>query len=147
MKRGFANAIRTELMAGVIHTYPRKVLVSHALTLLKAAMYPNICIFYRAYQDHARFNTIDEHLDMLMVCHHFDNLFEGCCFFANSRALETIAAEDILHDIELFSMMSSARRWVVLAEVITRTWQEHEKSRGPLPEDEANNNDNPGLKM
>lgn len=92
-------------------------------------------------------NTIDEHLDMLMVCHHLDNRIPEDVAFANSRIRpETIAAEDVLHDMGVFSMMSSdSQAMGRIGEVITRTWQTASKmkdERGALPEDEGNDNDN-----
>ena len=92
-------------------------------------------------------NTIDEHLDMLMVCHHLDNRIPEDVAFANSRIRpETIAAEDVLHDMGIFSMMSSdSQAMGRVGEVITRTWQTASKmkdERGPLPEDEGHDNDN-----
>src|SRR5207249_11499405 len=91
-------------------------------------------------------NTIDEHLDMLMVCHHLDPRIPEDVAFAESRIRrETIAAEDILHDLGAFSMMSSDSQAMGRAgEVIIRTWQTADKmkrQRGKLPEDgEANDN-------
>jgi len=87
-------------------------------------------------------NTIDEHLDMLMVCHHLDPAIAEDVAFAESRIRrETIAAEDILHDIGAFSMMSSdSQAMGRVGEVITRTWQTAHKmkvQRGPLAEDAA----------
>src|SRR5215467_8316860 len=83
-------------------------------------------------------NTIDEHLDMLMVCHHLDPSIPEDVAFAESRIRkETIAAEDILHDIGALSMMSSdSQAMGRLGEVIIRTWQTADKmkrQRGPLP--------------
>ena len=91
-------------------------------------------------------NTIDEHLDMLMVCHHLDAKIPEDVAFAESRIRkETIAAEDVLHDIGAFSMMSSdSQAMGRVGEVIIRTWQTADKmkrQRGPLPE-EAGDNDN-----
>ena len=89
-------------------------------------------------------NTIDEHLDMLMVCHHLDPAIAEDVAFAESRIRrETIAAEDILHDTGAFSMMSSdSQAMGRVGEVITRTWQTAHKmkvQRGALPEDSARN--------
>src|SRR4051812_18774758 len=89
-------------------------------------------------------NTIDEHLDMLMVCHHLDPSIAEDLAFAESRIRkETIAAEDILHDIGALSMMSSdSQAMGRLGEVIIRTWQtadKMKKQRGQLAEDKANN--------
>jgi urease subunit alpha len=85
-------------------------------------------------------NTLDEHLDMLMVCHHLDGAIPEDLAFAESRIRkETIAAEDILHDIGALSMMSSdSQAMGRVGEVIIRTWQTADKmrrQRGPLPED------------
>jgi urease subunit alpha len=87
-------------------------------------------------------NTIDEHLDMLMVCHHLDPDISEDVAFAESRIRrETIAAEDILHDLGAFSMISSdSQAMGRVGEVITRTWQTAHKmkvQRGSLPQDPA----------
>ena len=89
-------------------------------------------------------NTIDEHLDMLMVCHHLDPAIAEDIAFAESRIRrETIAAEDILHDLGAFSMMSSdSQAMGRVGEVIIRTWQTAHKmknQRGSLKEDPATN--------
>ncbi|HYP88046.1 MAG TPA: urease subunit alpha, partial [Polyangiaceae bacterium] len=89
-------------------------------------------------------NTLDEHLDMLMVCHHLDPSIAEDIAFAESRIRrETIAAEDILHDKGAFSMMSSdSQAMGRIGEVITRTWQTAHKmkvQRGALPEDSSRN--------
>jgi urease subunit alpha len=91
-------------------------------------------------------NTIDEHLDMLMVCHHLDQAIPEDLAFAESRIRkETIAAEDILHDLGALSMMSSdSQAMGRVGEVIIRTWQTADKmkrQRGSLPE-ETGQNDN-----
>ena len=91
-------------------------------------------------------NTIDEHLDMLMVCHHLDSSIPEDLAFAESRIRpETIAAEDILHDLGAFSMMASdSQAMGRVGEVILRTWQTAHKmriQRGRLP-DETGGNDN-----
>jgi urease subunit alpha len=95
-------------------------------------------------------NTIDEHLDMLMVCHHLDPSIPEDLAFAESRIRrETIAAEDILHDIGALSMMSSdSQAMGRVGEVIIRTWQtadKMKKQRGRLPE-EKGDNDNARVK-
>lgn len=87
-------------------------------------------------------NTIDEHLDMLMVCHHLDPAIPEDVAFAESRIRpETIAAEDILHDLGALSMISSdSQAMGRVGEVISRTWQTADKmkrQRGPLAEDVA----------
>lgn len=91
-------------------------------------------------------NTIEEHLDMLMVCHHLDRKVPEDVAFAESRIRrETIAAEDILHDMGAFSVISSdSQAMGRVGEVITRTWQTAHKmkqQRGRLPE-ETGDNDN-----
>jgi len=91
-------------------------------------------------------NTIDEHLDMLMVCHHLDASIPEDIAFAESRIRkETIAAEDILHDIGAFSIIASdSQAMGRVGEVLIRTWQtadKMKKQRGPLPE-ETGDNDN-----
>ncbi len=91
-------------------------------------------------------NTVDEHLDMLMVCHHLDSRIPEDVAFAESRIRrETIAAEDILHDIGAFSMIASdSQAMGRVGEVIIRTWQtadKMKKQRGALPV-ETGDNDN-----
>ncbi len=91
-------------------------------------------------------NTVDEHLDMLMVCHHLDSRIPEDVAFAESRIRrETIAAEDILHDLGAFSMIASdSQAMGRVGEVIIRTWQTADKmrkQRGRLPE-ETGDNDN-----
>jgi len=89
-------------------------------------------------------NTLEEHLDMLMVCHHLDASLPEDIAFAESRIRpETIAAEDILHDLGAISMMSSdAQAMGRIGEVILRTWQTADKmkrQRGRLPEEQGDN--------
>ncbi len=89
-------------------------------------------------------NTLDEHLDMLMVCHHLDGAIPEDLAFAESRIRkETIAAEDILHDLGALSMMSSdSQAMGRVGEVIIRTWQTADKmkrQRGALPEEQGDN--------
>ena len=89
-------------------------------------------------------NTLDEHVDMLMVCHHLDASIAEDLAFAESRIRkETIAAEDVLHDLGAISMMSSdSQAMGRVGEVIIRTWQTAHKmkaQRGALPEDSARN--------
>ena len=89
-------------------------------------------------------NTVDEHLDMLMVCHHLDASIAEDVAFAESRIRrETIAAEDVLHDLGVFSMMSSdSQAMGRVGEVIIRTWQTAHKmktQRGTLPQDSTRN--------
>nr|WP_281393505.1 urease subunit alpha [Rhizobium metallidurans] len=89
-------------------------------------------------------NTVDEHLDMLMVCHHLSPQIPEDVAFAESRIRrETIAAEDILHDLGVFSMMSSdSQAMGRIGETTLRCWQTAHKmkvQRGPLPEDSGRN--------
>ncbi|WP_437852069.1 urease subunit alpha [Sorangium sp. So ce363] len=89
-------------------------------------------------------NTLDEHLDMLMVCHHLDRNIPEDVAFAESRIRgETIAAEDILHDLGAISIISSdSQAMGRVGEVITRTWQTAHKmrdQRGRLPEEQGDN--------
>ena len=91
-------------------------------------------------------NTLDEHLDMLMVCHHLSSSIPEDVAFAESRIRrETIAAEDILHDLGAFSMIASdSQAMGRVGEVIIRSWQTAHKmkvQRGPLPQD-SDRNDN-----
>ena len=92
-------------------------------------------------------NTMDEHIDMLMVCHHLSPSIPEDVAFADSRIrAETIGAEDILHDLGALSMMSSdSQAMGRLGEVIIRTWQtadKMKKQRGALPQDKGKDNDN-----
>ena len=96
-------------------------------------------------------NTIDEHLDMLMVCHHLDPSIAEDLAFAESRIRkETIAAEDVLQDMGIFSMTSSdSQAMGRVGEVLIRTWQvadSMKRQRGPLPEDEGTAGDNHRIK-
>ncbi len=96
-------------------------------------------------------NTVDEHLDMLMVCHHLDPRIAEDVAFAESRIRkETIAAEDILHDIGAISMMSSdSQAMGRVGEVVIRTWQTAHKmkaQRGRLPEERGDNDNQRALR-
>ena len=118
----------------------------HAPDIIKVAAFPNILPASTNPTMPYTINTLDEHLDMLMVCHHLDNRIPEDVAFADSRIRpETIAAEDVLHDMGVFSIMSSDSQAMGRpAEVITRTWQAAHKmkeQRGKLPED-AEGNDN-----
>jgi urease subunit alpha len=132
----------------VIHTFHTEGAGGgHAPDIIKAAMYPNILPSSTNPTRPFTVNTIDEHLDMLMVCHHLDKNVAEDVAFADSRIRpETIAAEDILHDMGVFSMMSSdSQAMGRVAEVITRTWQTAHKmkvQRGALEEDKDNGHDN-----
>ncbi len=114
----------------------------HAPDIIKVAGLPNVLPSSTNPTMPYTVNTIDEHLDMLMVCHHLDAGIAEDLAFAESRIRrETIAAEDILHDLGVFSMMSSdSQAMGRVGEVIIRTWQAAHKmkaQRGTLPEDNA----------
>src|SRR5438105_489016 len=114
----------------------------HAPDIIKVCGLPNVLPSSTNPTRPFTINTIDEHLDMLMVCHHLDPRIPEDVAFAESRIRrETIAAEDILHDLGAFSMMSSdSQAMGRVGEVIIRTWQTADKmkrQRGPLPEDSA----------
>jgi urease subunit alpha len=114
----------------------------HAPDIIKVAGLPNVLPSSTNPTMPYTVNTVDEHLDMLMVCHHLDASIAEDLAFAESRIRrETIAAEDILHDLGVFSMMSSdSQAMGRVGEVIIRTWQAAHKmkaQRGSLPEDSA----------
>jgi urease subunit alpha len=118
----------------------------HAPDIIKIAGLPNVLPSSTNPTRPFTRNTIDEHLDMLMVCHHLDPSIAEDLAFAESRIRkETIAAEDILHDLGALSMMSSdSQAMGRIGEVITRTWQTAHKmkvQRGSL-RDENGDNDN-----
>jgi urease subunit alpha len=117
----------------------------HAPDIMKVAGLPNVLPSSTNPTRPFTVNTIDEHLDMLMVCHHLSPRIPEDLAFAESRIRkETIAAEDILHDLGALSMMSSdSQAMGRVGEVIIRTWQTAHKmkvQRGPLPEDKGNDN-------
>lgn len=119
----------------------------HAPDIMKVAGLPNVLPSSTNPTRPFTVNTLDEHLDMLMVCHHLSPSIPEDLAFAESRIRkETIAAEDILHDLGALSMMSSdSQAMGRIGEVITRTWQTAHKmkvQRGPLPEDAGSGADN-----
>src|SRR4051794_4007875 len=122
----------------------------HAPDIIKVASLPNVLPSSTNPTRPFTRNTIDEHLDMLMVCHHLDPSIAEDLAFAESRIRkETIAAEDILHDIGALSMMSSdSQAMGRIGEVVIRTWQTAHKmkvQRGSLPGD-SERNDNARVK-
>lgn len=145
---GFLEDTIAAIAGRTIHTYHTEGAGGgHAPDIIKAAMYQNILPSSTNPTRPFTVNTIDEHLDMLMVCHHLDPSVPEDVAFADSRIRpETIAAEDILHDMGVFSMMSSdSQAMGRVGEVITRTWQTADKmkrQRGPLKEDAPAGNDN-----
>jgi urease subunit alpha len=117
----------------------------HAPDIIKVAGLPNVLPSSTNPTRPYTANTLDEHLDMLMVCHHLDSSIPEDVAFAESRIRkETIAAEDILHDLGVLSMMSSdSQAMGRVGEVIIRTWQTAHKmktQRGALPGDGAADN-------
>ncbi len=145
---GFLEDTINAIDGRVIHTFHTEGAGGgHAPDIIKSAMYPNILPSSTNPTRPFTINTIDEHLDMLMVCHHLDKTVPEDVAFADSRIRpETIAAEDILHDLGVFSMMSSdSQAMGRVGEVIIRTWQTAHKmkvQRGVLPEDEGHDHDN-----
>lgn len=145
---GFLEDTMNAINGRVIHTFHTEGAGGgHAPDIIKISMYPNVLPASTNPTKPFTVNTIDEHLDMLMVCHHLKRSIPEDVAFAESRIRkETIAAEDILHDLGVFSMMSSdSQAMGRISEVITRTWQtadKMKKQRGALPEDEGSGNDN-----
>jgi len=122
----------------------------HAPDIMKVVGYQNILPSSTNPTMPYTVNTLEEHLDMLMVCHHLDKSIPEDVAFAESRIRkETIAAEDILHDMGAFSVMASdSQAMGRVGEVIIRTWQtadKMKKQRGRLPE-EVGDNDNARVK-
>ena len=142
---GFVEDTLNAIGGRVIHTYHTEGAGGgHAPDIIKAAAFENILPSSTNPTMPFTRNTIDEHLDMLMVCHHLDSRVPEDVAFADSRIRpETIAAEDVLHDMGIFSMMSSdSQAMGRVGEVITRTWQTASKmknQRGALPEDNVRN--------
>ncbi len=142
---GFVETTLAALKGRTIHTYHTEGAGGgHAPDIIKACGFPNVLPSSTNPTRPFTRNTLDEHLDMLMVCHHLDPSIAEDVAFAESRIRrETIAAEDILHDLGAFSMISSdSQAMGRVGEVIMRTWQTAEKmkkQRGPLPGDGAGN--------
>ncbi|EAT11199.1 urease subunit alpha [Bermanella marisrubri] len=140
---GFVEDTLAAFKGRVIHTYHTEGAGGgHAPDIIRAAGEANVLPSSTNPTRPYTVNTVDEHLDMLMVCHHLDPNIPEDVAFADSRIRrETIAAEDILHDLGCFSMISSdSQAMGRVGEVITRTWQTAHKmkvQRGLLPEDES----------
>ncbi|WP_272992518.1 MULTISPECIES: urease subunit alpha [Spongiibacter] len=138
---GFVDDTLAAFKGRVIHTYHTEGAGGgHAPDIIRACAEPNVLPSSTNPTRPYTRNTVDEHLDMLMVCHHLDPAIAEDVAFADSRIRkETIAAEDILHDLGAFSMISSdSQAMGRVGEVITRTWQTAHKmrvQRGALPED------------
>jgi urease subunit alpha len=139
---GFVDDTLAAFKDRVIHTYHTEGAGGgHAPDIIKACSRPNVLPSSTNPTRPYTRNTVDEHLDMLMVCHHLDPSIPEDVAFADSRIRkETIAAEDILHDLGAFSMISSdSQAMGRVGEVVTRTWQTAHKmklQRGPLKEDD-----------
>lgn len=138
---GFVETTLAAINGRVIHTYHTEGAGGgHAPDIIKACGENNVLPSSTNPTRPYTINTVDEHLDMLMVCHHLDPSIAEDVAFAESRIRrETIASEDILHDLGAFSIISSdSQAMGRVGEVITRTWQTAHKmkvQRGPLPED------------
>lgn len=145
---GFVEDTLAAFGGRTIHTYHTEGAGGgHAPDIIKACALPNVLPSSTNPTRPYTINTIDEHLDMLMVCHHLNPRLPEDLAFADSRIRrETIAAEDILQDMGVLSMFSSdSQAMGRVGEVITRCWQTASKmkvQRGPLPEDEGSGNDN-----
>ena len=143
---GFVDATIAALKGRTIHTYHSEGAGGgHAPDIIRICGEPHVLPSSTNPTRPYTVNTIDEHLDMLMVCHHLDPGLPEDVAFAESRIRgETIAAEDILHDIGAISMMSSdSQAMGRIGEVITRTWQTAHKmrrQRGLLAGDSSNDN-------
>ncbi len=139
---GFVEDTIAAFAGRTIHTYHTEGAGGgHAPDIIKVCGLPNVLPSSTNPTRPYTVNTIDEHLDMLMVCHHLDPKIPEDVAFADSRIRrETIAAEDILHDLGAFSMIASdSQAMGRVGEVITRTWQTAHKmkvQRGSLPGDE-----------
>jgi urease subunit alpha len=140
---GFVEATIAAINGRTIHTYHTEGAGGgHAPDIIKIASYPYILPSSTNPTRPYTVNTIAEHLDMLMVCHHLNPMVPEDVAFAESRIrAETIAAEDILHDLGVISMISSdSQAMGRIGEVVTRTWQTAHKmkvQRGPLPGDSS----------
>ncbi|MGA2716689.1 MAG: urease subunit alpha [Bryobacteraceae bacterium] len=142
---GYVDDTIAAIAGRTIHTYHTEGAGGgHAPDIIRIAAEQNVLPSSTNPTRPLTVNTIAEHLDMLMVCHHLNPLVPEDVAFAESRIRqETIAAEDILHDLGVFSMISSdSQAMGRIGEVTTRTWQTAHKmklQRGPLPGDSERN--------
>lgn len=145
---GFLEDTLAAFKGRTIHTYHTEGAGGgHAPDIIRAAGEPNVLPSSTNPTRPFTVNTIEEHLDMLMVCHHLDSSIPEDVAFADSRIRpETIAAEDILHDMGVFSMISSdSQAMGRVGEVIIRTWQtadKMKKQRGALEQETSVEADN-----
>ena len=144
---GFVEDTIAAFKGRAIHTYHTEGAGGgHAPDIIRVCGLPNVLPSSTNPTRPFTVNTIDEHLDMLMVCHHLDpNIPEDVAFAESRIRKETIAAEDILHDLGAFSMIASdSQAMGRVGEVVIRTWQTANKmkiQRGTLKED-SDRNDN-----
>ncbi|MFC6334496.1 urease subunit alpha [Paenibacillus septentrionalis] len=141
---GFVEDTLAAIKGRTIHTYHTEGAGGgHAPDIITAAGYPNIIPSSTNPTRPFTVNTIEEHLDMLMVCHHLDSSIPEDVAFADSRIRpETIAAEDILHDMGVFSIISSdSQAMGRVGEVITRTWQTADKMKRQRGAEHDHDND------
>mmetsp|Transcript_37869 Transcript_37869/g.60757 ORF Transcript_37869/g.60757 Transcript_37869/m.60757 type:complete len:869 (-) Transcript_37869:118-2724(-) len=149
---GFVDDSIAAMKGRTIHTYHSEGAGGgHAPDIIKVCGLPNVVPSSTNPTRPFTVNTIDEHLDMLMVCHHLNKNIQEDVAFAESRIRgETIAAEDILHDLGAISIISSdSQAMGRVGEVICRTWQtadKMKKQRGALPEDASTGSDNMRIK-
>ncbi|EON98322.1 putative urease protein [Phaeoacremonium minimum UCRPA7] len=145
---GFVESTIAAFKNRTIHTYHTEGAGGgHAPDIISVVEHPNVLPSSTNPTRPYTRNTLDEHLDMLMVCHHLSKNIPEDVAFAESRIrAETIAAEDVLHDLGAISMMSSdSQAMGRCGEVILRTWNTAHKNkvqRGTLPEDEGSGADN-----
>lgn len=143
---GFVEDTIRAIGERTIHTYHTEGAGGgHAPDIIKIAAYPNVLPSSTNPTMPFTKNTVDEHLDMLMVCHHLDKKIREDVAFADSRIRpETIAAEDVLHDLGILSILSSdSQAMGRIGEVIIRTWQTASKmklQRGKIEPNETNDN-------
>ena len=143
---GFVDDSIAAMKGRTIHTYHTEGAGGgHAPDIIKIVQEPYVLPSSTNPTRPYTVNTMDEHLDMLMVCHHLDSSIPEDVAFAESRIrAETISAEDLLHDMGAISMISSdSQAMGRVGEVICRTWQTADKmkqQRGPLGPDKDDDN-------
>jgi urease len=145
---GFVEQTINAIKGRAIHAYHTEGAGGgHAPDIISVVEHPNVLPSSTSPTRPFTLNTLDEHLDMLMVCHHLSKNIPEDIAFAESRIrAETIAAEDVLHDLGAISMMSSdSQAMGRCGEVILRTWNtahKNKQQRGILKEDEGTDADN-----
>lgn len=145
---GFVESTVAAINGRTIHTYHTEGAGGgHAPDIIKVVELPNVLPASTNPTRPYTLNTLDEHLDMMMMCHHLSKNIPEDVAFAESRIrAETIGAEDVLHDMGAISMMSSdSQAMGRVGEVIAATWNtahKNKEQRGTLPEDEGTGADN-----